>query len=177
MIVLCAWCEEEGQPALMREAEPHNVRLQSHGICDAHEKVLLKQIRLRRRDENVLVVDDFEPCRDALRHICDESAFVNVVAEAEDGESAIEVAFRLAPQIILMDVSMPRLGGAEATRRIKQGLPDVHIIGVSSQDDTATRDFMKAAGCSAFVAKEHAHTLPTIIARLTGREHEAATAA
>ena len=123
---------------------------------------------------NVLVVDDFEPYRDVLRHIFAESAFVNVVAEAGDGDSAIEMAFRLAPQIILMDVSMPGLGGAEATRRIKQVLPDVHVIGVSSQDDTATREAMEAAGCSAFVAKECAHTLPTIIARLTGRQDEVA---
>ena len=123
----------------------------------------------------VLVVDDFAPCRDAIRHIFDEFIFVNIVGEARDGHSAIEMACRLVPQIILMDVSMPRLGGAEATRQIKRMLPDVHVIGVSSQDDTATRDAMNAAGCSAFVAKECAHTLPSIIAILTGRQAKTAT--
>ena len=123
----------------------------------------------------ILVVDDFAPFRDALRHIFDEVVFMKVVGEAGDGNAAIEMACRLLPQVILMDVSMPKLGGAEATRRIKSVLPDLHVIGVSSQDDTATRDAMKAAGCSAFVAKECAHTLPSMIAKLTGRHAEVAT--
>ena len=117
----------------------------------------------------ILVVDDFAPFRDALRHIFDEVIFAKVVGEAGDGNTAIEMACRLVPHVILMDVSMPKVGGAEATRRIKRLLPDLHVIGVSSQDDTATRDAMKAAGCSAFVAKECAYTLPSIIAKLTGR--------
>lgn len=123
----------------------------------------------------ILVVDDFAPFREALRHIFDECVFVSVVGEAGDGNAAIEMACRLVPQVILMDVSMPSLGGAEATRRIKSVLPGLHVIGVSSQDDTTTRDAMKAAGCSAFVAKECAHTLPSIIAKLTGRQAEVAT--
>ena len=177
MLVLCAWCQQEGRPALIGETEPLHVRSKSHGICDAHGKVLRRQMGLRRKDENVLVVDDFAPSRDALRRLFDDSVFVKVIGEAGDGNSAIEMAFRLVPQIILMDVSMPKLGGAEATRRIKEVLPDVHVIGVSSQDDPTTRDAMKAAGCSAFVAKECAHTLPAIIARLTGRQAEGAFAA
>jgi len=123
----------------------------------------------------ILVVDDFAPFRDALRHIFDESIFIKVVGEAGDGNAAIEMACRLVPQVIVMDVRMPTLGGAEATRRIKRVLPDLHVIGVSSQDDSATRDAMKAAGCSAFVAKECAHTLPSIIAKLTGRDAELTT--
>jgi DNA-binding NarL/FixJ family response regulator len=168
MIIICAWCEQEGRQALMGEMEPLEVESQSHGICDVHAKLFRQHISQGQKKANVLVVDDFEPCRDALRHVFDRSLFVKVVGEAGDGISAVEMACRLAPQIILMDVSMPRLGGAEATRRIKKILPDVHIIGVSSQDDTAIRDAMKAAGCSAFVAKECAHTLPEIIAKITG---------
>jgi DNA-binding NarL/FixJ family response regulator len=120
----------------------------------------------------ILVVDDFAPFRDALRHIFDECVFVKVVGEAGDGNAAIEMARRLVPQIILMDVSMPNVGGPEATRRIKLVLPELHVIGLSSQNDSATREAMMAAGCSAFVAKECAHTLLSIITKLTGRHAE-----
>jgi DNA-binding NarL/FixJ family response regulator len=93
---------------------------------------------------------------------------VKVVGEAGDGNAAIEMALRLVPQVILMDVRMPRLDGAEATRRIKRVLPGIHVIAISTQDDTVTRDVMAAAGCSAFITKECVHTLPDVIAQLTG---------
>ena len=46
------------------------------------------------------------------------------------------MTLHLVPEVIVMDVKMPRLGGVEATRRIKRVLPEVHVVGVSSQDDT-----------------------------------------
>ena len=92
-----------------------------------------------------------------------------VVGEAADGEAAIELAFRLAPHVIIMDVKMPRISGVEATRRIKRFLPGVHVIGVSTQDDTFIKESMKAVGASHFVTKDCAHTLPDVIATITGR--------
>lgn len=118
----------------------------------------------------ILVVDDFVPFRDALREFFDDFVFIEVVGEAGDGNSAIQMAFELIPQVILMDVRMPGLTGIEATRRIKRDLPAVHIIGVSSFDDTVTREAMEAAGSSAFTAKIFVHTLPHIISRVTGKD-------
>lgn len=118
---------------------------------------------------SILVVDDSVPFREALCRFLKKFAAVTVVGEAGDGNSAIEMALRLVPQVILMDVKMPRLGGVEATRRIKRVLPGTHVIGLSSQDDTVTREAMKAAGSSAFMAKALSHTLPHLIAKITGR--------
>jgi DNA-binding NarL/FixJ family response regulator len=118
----------------------------------------------------ILVVDDFVPFRDTLREFFDEFVFIEVVGEAGDGNSAIQMAFELIPQVILMDVRMPGLTGIEATRRIKRDLPAIHIIGVSSFDDTVTREAMEAAGSSAFTAKIFVHTLPHIISRVTGKD-------
>ena len=103
----------------------------------------------------------------------DRTLTVDVLAHASarppaDGEAAIEMASRLTPHIIIMDVKMPRMGGLEATRRIKLA-PDVHVIGISAQADTFLKASMKAVGSSTFVTKDCAHTLPDVIAQITGR--------
>lgn len=116
----------------------------------------------------ILVVDDFGPFRESLRQLLNSFSGLTVVGEAEDGQSAIEMASRLGPQVITMDMRMPRLGGVEATRRIKEAHPGVHVIGVSLQDDILTREAMKTAGASAFIGKQSAHTLPQLIAEITG---------
>ena len=119
----------------------------------------------------ILIVDDFVPFRQTLCQFFEPFATLTVVGEAIDGESAIEMAFQLLPHIIIMDVKMPRMSGVEATRRIKRFLPEIHIIGVSTQDDTLTQDAMRAVGSSAFVTKDCAHTLGDVIAKLTGEPH------
>lgn len=118
----------------------------------------------------ILVADDFAPFREALRQFFGEFAALEIVGEAADGHSAIEMTLHLVPEVIVMDVKIPRVGGVEATRRIKQVLPEVHVVGISSQEDTVTKDAMTTAGCSAFITKECAHTLPAVIAKLTGRQ-------
>ena len=117
----------------------------------------------------IVVADDYEPFRYAVRRFLDGFAALDVVGEAADGNSAIEMTLHLVPEVIVMDVKMPRLNGVEATRRIKRVLPEVHVVALSSQDDTLTREAMTTEGCSAFVTKECAHTLPEVIAKLTGR--------
>ena len=129
----------------------------------------------------ILVVDDFAPFRETLCSFFLHYESMVIVGEAADGEAAIELAFRLAPHIIIMDVKMPRTSGVEATRRIKRFLPGVHVIGVSTQDDTVIKESMKAVGSSHFITKGCAHTLPHVIATITGRsippDHFAAGAA
>jgi len=117
----------------------------------------------------ILVVDDFSPFREALCSFFQGYKTLTVVGEAADGDEAIELALRLAPHVIIMDVKMPRKSGVEATQRIKQARPEVHVIGVSTQNDTVLKASMKAAGFSTFITKDCAHTLPDVIATITGR--------
>ena len=117
----------------------------------------------------LVVVADFEPFRKALFQLFSEFKGIEVVGEAADGNSAIETTLHLLPEVVIMDVKMPRLNGVEATRRIKRASADIHVVGISSQDDRVTRESMTNAGCAAFVIKECAHTLPEVIAKLTGR--------
>jgi DNA-binding NarL/FixJ family response regulator len=116
----------------------------------------------------ILVVDDFAPFREALCSFLLDHEPLTVVGEATDGKAAIEMAFRLLPHVIIMDVKMPRIGGLEATRRIKRFLPGVHVIGISTRNDTFIRASLKAVGSSHFVTKDCAHTLPGVIAQITG---------
>src|SRR4026209_1418097 len=99
----------------------------------------------------ILVVDDFGPFRKALCSFLLGYETLTIVGEAADGEEAIELASRLAPHVIIMDVKMPRKSGVEATQRIKQARPEVHVIGVSTQNDTFLKASMKAAGSSTFI--------------------------
>ena len=84
-------------------------------------------------------MDDFAPIRTRIREKLKRFAEFRVVGEAGDGRKAIELALSLAPQVVIMDVNMPHVGGVEATRRIKRILPEVHIIAVSLNNDPHTR--------------------------------------
>lgn len=117
----------------------------------------------------VLLVDDFQPFRHALRTLFSRYTAIEVIGEAADGNSAVEMALRLVPEAIIMNAQLPRLNGIEATRRIKRVLPSVHVVGVSSQGDIVTKEAMTTTGWSAFIVKERAHTLPVVLAKLTGR--------
>jgi DNA-binding NarL/FixJ family response regulator len=117
----------------------------------------------------ILVVDDFRPFRESVCSLFLRYEALTVVGEAADGQAAIEMADRLAPHVIIMDVKMPLMGGVEATRRIKNVFPGIHIIAISAYEDTFLKASMRAVGSSIFITKDWAHTLPDIIATITGR--------
>ena len=117
----------------------------------------------------ILLVDDFTPFRTTLREMLERYREFTVVGEASDGNAALELALALTPEVVIMDVQMPRLGGIEATRRLKRMLPDSYVIGISSNDDADIQTAMKVAGSSAFLSKSSMHKLPRLIASLTGR--------
>ena len=117
----------------------------------------------------ILVVDDFRPFRESVCSLFVRYEALTVVGEAEDGQAAIEMTGRLTPQIIIMDVKMPRMGGVEATRHIKNAFPGIHIIAISAYEDAFLKASMRAVGSSIFVTKDRAHTLPDVIATITGR--------
>ena len=117
----------------------------------------------------MLLVDDSHPFRQILERILKPFPSLNLIGEAADGLSAIEMALALRPDIIVMDVQMPGLDGIEATRRIKASLPQVCVIGLSVLDHPMINDAMLAAGASIFVPKFCAITLPQVIEHITGR--------
>jgi two-component system, cell cycle response regulator DivK len=108
---------------------------------------------MARHKRLFLVVEDFEDSRFMMRQLL-EMAGYNVV-EATDGEEAIELAVAKQPELILMDLSLPKLDGLAATRRIRQqtGLSEVPIVAVSAHDSPGLRIEALAAGCDEYVTK------------------------
>ena len=88
------------------------------------------------------------------RIILDGYPDLQIIAEAGDGEEAITLARLLKPDVIVMDVNMPRLDGIEATRRIREEMPETLIVGLSVNEHVVKS--MKAAGAVAFLTKESA---------------------
>jgi DNA-binding NarL/FixJ family response regulator len=105
----------------------------------------------------VVLVDDNEEMRDALRTLLVELADIDVVGEAADGRAAVECVLELRPTLVLMDVAMPGMGGIEATRLVLEGLPSVHVIGLSLHDDRHFVEAMRAAGASGYLLKDRVH--------------------
>jgi PAS domain S-box-containing protein len=101
----------------------------------------------------ILIVDDHAKMRDALRAVLDRVEF-DVVGEAADGLEAIAQAQRLEPDVILMDVAMPRLDGIEATRRLCREFPFMQILGVSMQARTDDHPMLQAGAAELFTKGE-----------------------
>jgi DNA-binding NarL/FixJ family response regulator len=78
---------------------------------------------------------------------------VQVVGEADSGQEAIELARQIKPDVIIMDVSMPEMDGIEATRRIKNELPETRVIGLSMFEDEHVTKAMRQAGAEVLVSK------------------------
>jgi two-component system, cell cycle response regulator DivK len=104
------------------------------------------------RPSVIMVADDYEVIRQLCRTWLEIRGYV--VVEAEDGEEAVELARRECPDLIIMDLSMPRLDGFAAARRIRgiAELCNVRIVAVSGKDK-GLRDAALAAGCDEYLTK------------------------
>jgi PAS domain S-box-containing protein len=101
----------------------------------------------------VLLADDHKMLRDGLAGLLREQPDIEVVSEASDGEMAVELARQLRPDVIIMDVTMPRMNGVEATRRIHQEFPEIKIIGLSMHEKEDMAKAMREAGAVNYVTK------------------------
>jgi two-component system response regulator NreC len=102
----------------------------------------------------VLVVDDHTLVREGIRLLLESAPYIEVVGEAGDGLEALEKVRQLKPDIVLMDVAMPRLGGIEATKRIKQEFPSVQVLALTIHDNEEYLFQMLQAGACGYVLKK-----------------------
>lgn len=102
----------------------------------------------------VMLVDDHVFWRRGVQQIVDAEADMSVVAEASDGQEAVTRALAARPDIILMDVNMPKVGGVEATRNIIQALPDIRIVMLTVTDTDENLFESIKAGAMGFLTKD-----------------------
>ncbi|HEX8696830.1 MAG TPA: response regulator transcription factor [Longimicrobium sp.] len=107
-------------------------------------------------DLRVVLADDHEVVRTGLKALVDSSSGMRVVGEAGDGREAVARARELAPDVVVMDVSMPGMDGAEATERIARECPGVKVIALTAHDDRAHLARLLQAGAAGYVLKRAA---------------------
>jgi DNA-binding NarL/FixJ family response regulator len=101
----------------------------------------------------VLIVDDHGVFRDGLKAVINHQADMEVVGEAENGEKAIALTRELLPDIVLMDVKMPVMNGAEATSRILAEIPAMKILALSIYANDEFMTSMMRAGALGYILK------------------------
>lgn len=105
------------------------------------------------RKTRLLVADDHSVVRDGIRSVLRSSPEYRIVAEAENGERAVELARVHKPDVIIMDISMPKLNGIEATAIIKKENPDVKIVILTVHEDEEYVYQILRAGANGYVLK------------------------
>ena len=104
----------------------------------------------------VLIAEDHTIVRKGLRSLLDAEPGIEVIAEAKDGQEAVEKTERLRPDVVVTDISMPGLNGLEATRRIKKRFPEVQVVILSMHTNDEYIFQVLGAGASGYVLKQSA---------------------
>ena len=104
----------------------------------------------------LILADDHAVVRSGLRMLLEAQPDIEIIAEAETGEEAVNIARKLKPDIILMDIQMPGVNGIEATKRIKQLSPDSAVLALTMHEDEQYFFEMLHAGASGYVPKRAA---------------------
>ena len=102
----------------------------------------------------VIVAEDHATVREGLKLIINAQSDMEVVADAEDGRTAIELVQKLLPDVVVMDISMPRLNGLKATAKLKECCPEVCVLALTRHKDDGYLQQVLRAGASGYVLKQ-----------------------
>lgn len=101
----------------------------------------------------VLIADDHAVLRDGTRQILEQEQDLEVVAEAGDGEEAVSLAIKFRPDVAIIDISMPKLDGIEATKQIKKLYPSISVLILTAYDDDQFIFSLLEAGAAGYLLK------------------------
>lgn len=104
----------------------------------------------------ILLADDHAVLRDGLKALVNAQPDMEVVGEADNGRSACLKARELLPDVVVMDISMPQMNGAQATKRLKESWPDMKVLALTAHEDKGYLRHLIETGASGFVLKRAA---------------------
>lgn len=104
----------------------------------------------------ILLAEDHQTVREGIRLLINSQPDMEVVGEVGDGAAAIREAQKIAPDLVVMDVSMPEMNGMKATKRLKQAAPDIKILTLTRHTDDAYLQQLIESGASGYVLKQSA---------------------
>ncbi|NIN65554.1 MAG: response regulator [Anaerolineae bacterium] len=102
----------------------------------------------------ILLADDHALVREGTRELLEHENDMSVVGEAGDGEQAVDLAADLRPDVVIMDIAMPKLNGIEATKKIKSAHPDSAVLILSAYDDDQYVFALLEAGAAGYLLKD-----------------------
>ncbi len=112
----------------------------------------------------MLIADDHMIVREGIRKLLETEKDIEVVGEASNGRNAVDMALKLHPDVVVMDIAMPQINGLEATRQIRKVVPEAKIIILSAHSDDAYVESVMTLGANGYLIKQSsAHVLSEAI--------------
>jgi len=103
---------------------------------------------------SVLLAEDHQIVREGFRSLLKHEADIEVVGEAADGRQAVQLTRKLRPEVVVMDIAMPRLNGLEASRQIRKEFPQTRVLFLSAHSDDAYVEQVAVLGATGFLLKQ-----------------------
>ncbi|MDR0953553.1 MAG: response regulator transcription factor [Elusimicrobiota bacterium] len=107
----------------------------------------------KKKIVRVLIADDQTLFREGIKDVLEGEKWIEVVGEAADGEEAVALAKKLKPEVVLMDIKLPKMDGIAATKLIKKNTPEVNVLMLSSFEDEAHVMEAIQAGANGYLSK------------------------
>ncbi len=107
---------------------------------------------MEKKNAKILLIDDNDVTREVLRVVLRSEGY-NVIGEATDGGTGLEMAVKLKPDLILLDIVMPKISGAEILPRIRESLPDARVLMVTANKDQETIAEVVKTGIHGYILK------------------------
>ena len=104
----------------------------------------------------IFLADDHVMVRTGLKTLIDAEKDMEVIGEASDGQTALKKAAELRPDVAVMDISLPQLSGTQATQKLKQACPEIHVLALTVHEDKSYLREVLEAGASGYVLKRAA---------------------